>query len=57
MSHTIYIGGAILHHVVDLDGPVLLCVRLPVTRIHHTHGHMRGDDHRVELLPAVRGGL
>ena len=52
-----YIGGAVLHHVVDLDGPVLLRLRLPITRVHHTHSHMRGDDHRVELLPAVRGGL
>ena len=55
--HTLYIGGAVLHHVVDLDGPVLLRLRLPVTRVHHTHCDLRGDDDRVELLPAVRGGL
>mmetsp|Transcript_59820 Transcript_59820/g.160316 ORF Transcript_59820/g.160316 Transcript_59820/m.160316 type:complete len:232 (-) Transcript_59820:93-788(-) len=49
--------GALLHHVLDLAAPVLLPLRLPHARDRHTSGHLRGDIHHPDVLPADQRGL
>lgn len=44
---------AVLHHVIDLDGPVLLCVRFPASCLRHPHCDLCRDHHRSQLFPTV----
>ena len=44
---------AVFHNEFDLDGPILLRVRFPSSRVRHPYGDLCGDNHRTKLLPTL----
>jgi hypothetical protein len=43
----------VLHHVVAVDGPVLLCLWLPIPRVRHPSGYLCRNFHCIHVLPVV----